>query len=116
MYKVIRYFTDAQDGERPYNVGDVYPREGLNPSDSRIRDLRDGNNFQRVALIEFVPDPKPSDESAEAFEVSKDDLDIEKIKKTRSIIALRGIANRVGVSNKDKNIEELRADILEALR
>ena len=29
MYKVIKYFTDLQDNEHPYNAGDTFPRDGL---------------------------------------------------------------------------------------
>ena len=38
-YKVLEYFTDLQDGEHAYNVGDEYPRKGYSPSDKRIEEL-----------------------------------------------------------------------------
>lgn len=50
-YEVIRYFTDAQDKDYAYHEGDIYPRDGINPTEQRINDLLSGNNFQRVALI-----------------------------------------------------------------
>ena len=36
MYKVIKYFTDLQDNEHPYNAGDTFPRDGLTVSRERI--------------------------------------------------------------------------------
>lgn len=50
-YVVTRYFKDAQDNLYVYHEGDTYPREGYTASDSRIKDLLSGNNFQRVPLI-----------------------------------------------------------------
>ena len=30
MYKVIKHFVDLQDNNHKYDVGDTYPRKGLN--------------------------------------------------------------------------------------
>ena len=54
MYKVIKYFTDLQDGHYAYNVGDTYPRKGLNPSEERIAELSGSDNKQGVPLIKEV--------------------------------------------------------------
>lgn len=51
MYKVIKYFTDLQDNNYPYGVGDVYPREGLSVSDERIKELMSKDNKQGKPLI-----------------------------------------------------------------
>lgn len=51
MYKVVRYFTDLQDENHPYNVGDSYPREGLKVSEERIKELSSSNNLQNAPLI-----------------------------------------------------------------
>lgn len=53
-YKVINYFTDLQDFNHPYNVGDVFPRNGLKVSESRILELSTANNKQGKPLIECV--------------------------------------------------------------
>lgn len=58
MYKVIKYFTDLQDNEHAYDVGDAYPREGLTVSAERIAELAGSKNKQRTPLIEEVPEPK----------------------------------------------------------
>ena len=54
MYRVIRYFTDLQDNDYAYNVGDVYPRQGIAVSRERIAELASAENLQRVPLIEEV--------------------------------------------------------------
>lgn len=59
MYKVIRFFTDLQDNRHPYNVGDVYPRDGLVVSKKRIEELAGPNNRQRRPLIKLVEEEKP---------------------------------------------------------
>ena len=59
MYKVIRYFEDIQDAMHPYNIGDVFPREGMSVSADRFAELSTDQNLQRTPLIEFVPDKKP---------------------------------------------------------
>lgn len=51
MYEVIKYFTDLQDFNHPYNVGDVFPRIGLVVSDARCKELASANNKQGEALI-----------------------------------------------------------------
>lgn len=56
MYKVIKYFTDLQDDNHPYNVGDTYPRDGFEVLASRIRELSGKKNRQGEPLIEKIED------------------------------------------------------------
>lgn len=58
MYKVIRFFTDLQDNRHPYNVGDVYPREGATVSQKRLDELSSNKNRQKTPLIKFVGEAK----------------------------------------------------------
>ena len=51
MYRTIVYFEDLQDDSHPYNVGDVYPREGFTPSDKRIKELATDKNIRGIPLI-----------------------------------------------------------------
>ena len=51
MYKVIEYFTDLQDGDHPYNVGDDFPREGKKVSEERIAELSSSANRRKKPLI-----------------------------------------------------------------
>lgn len=52
--KVIKYFTDLQDNNHEYNVGDDFPREGKEVSEERLAELSTKNNRQGVPLIEHV--------------------------------------------------------------
>lgn len=51
MYKAIVYFEDLQDKNRPYNVGDIYPRKGLKPTAERIEELATEKNIRGIPLI-----------------------------------------------------------------
>ena len=56
MYKVIKHFVDLQDNNYKYDVGDTYPRKGLNVLQSRINELATNNNLQKTPLIEEIPE------------------------------------------------------------
>jgi Asp-tRNA(Asn)/Glu-tRNA(Gln) amidotransferase B subunit len=58
MYRVIKYFTDLQDNNHEYNVGDIYPHNKKKVSASRIKELSTDKNRQGVPLIEKVEEPK----------------------------------------------------------
>lgn len=58
MYKVIKHFTDLQDNNFAYQVGDEYPRKGLSVLPSRINELAGSKNRQREPLIKEVEEPK----------------------------------------------------------
>ena len=55
-YKVIHFFTDLQDNNYQYKVGDLFPRLGLIVEDARLKQLSTPNNKRGKALIEFVED------------------------------------------------------------
>ena len=57
MYRVIKYFTDLQDNNHEYNVGDIYPHNKKKVSASRIKELSTDKNRQGVPLIEKVDEP-----------------------------------------------------------
>ena len=56
MYRVISYFTDLQDSDHPYNVGDAFPRKGAKASKARLDELAGSDNKQGRPLIEKVAD------------------------------------------------------------
>lgn len=58
MYRVIKYFTDLQDNNHEYNVGDIYPHNKKKVSASRIKELSTDENRRGVPLIEKVEEPK----------------------------------------------------------
>ena len=56
MYKVIKHFVDLQDNNHKYDVGDTYPRKGLNVLQSRMNELASHKNKQKTPLIEEIPE------------------------------------------------------------
>lgn len=58
MYKVIKMFTDLQDNNYKYEVGDNYPRKDLEVTDERIKELSSKNNKRGVPLIKKIRQPK----------------------------------------------------------
>ncbi len=66
MYRVIAYFTDIQDGGHAYNVGDIFPREGVTVSDQRLKELSGAENKRGKALIEAVKSKKAEAEPEQA--------------------------------------------------
>ena len=51
-----------QDNNFAYNVGDTYPRKGLNVLQSRINELASNKNRQGCPLIEEIPDIEEASE------------------------------------------------------
>ena len=56
MFRVIKHFTDMQDNNFAYDVGDEYPRKGVSVLPSRIKELAGNKNRQGVPLIEEIPE------------------------------------------------------------
>ena len=54
MYKVIKSFTDLQDNNYAYHVGDTFPRNGVEAGAERVAELSSDKNLQGVPLIEEV--------------------------------------------------------------
>lgn len=50
-YKVIKFFTDLQDNDYPYSVGDIFPRSGVTVTEARLKELAGSENKQGVPLI-----------------------------------------------------------------
>ncbi len=57
MYRVVKFFTDLQDGNHPYHVGEAFPRDGVEVTEERIKELSGKENRQGVPLIEYVEQP-----------------------------------------------------------
>ena len=54
MYKVIKSFTDLQDNNYAYYVGDTFPHNGVEVDTERIAELASDKNRLGVPLIEEV--------------------------------------------------------------
>lgn len=94
MYKVIEYFTDLQDNDYAYNVGDTFPRKGLTVNKERLTELSTKNNRQNKPLIKRVEEQIALDDMkvSELKELAKQ-RDIEgfsHMKKSELIDALEG--------------------------
>jgi hypothetical protein len=64
-YRVIKMFIDLKDNNRQYNVGDSFPRVGLNVSEKRLEELTTSNNRRGEALIEAVEEADAAKEVME---------------------------------------------------
>ena len=51
MYTVLVRFVDLQDNGFVYNVGDTYPRKGIEPTADRIDELASNRNKRGLPLI-----------------------------------------------------------------
>ena len=54
MYKVIKSFTDLQDNNHAYSVGDTFPHDGVEVDAERIAELESDKNRLGVPLIEEI--------------------------------------------------------------
>lgn len=67
-YTVIRDFTDLQDNNFKYRVGDEFPRPGMKVSDERIDELSTTKNRKGLPMIEEEPKEEPVIEEPEQVE------------------------------------------------
>ncbi|MDD3338437.1 MAG: hypothetical protein PHS82_06220 [Lachnospiraceae bacterium] len=72
MYRVVKFFTDLHDNEHPYNVGDEYPREGVEVTTDRVNELSGSDNAQHVPLIEEVVEEDVQDPAEALMEPVKE--------------------------------------------
>lgn len=92
MYEVIRYFEDLQDNNHPYNVGDIFPHDGLMVNEERFKELSGSNNKQHKPLIRKIVEEieeKPSPYTK---------TEIQRM----SVDSLRILAKEVGIDNPDE--------------
>ena len=70
-YRVVKYFTDLQDDNYKYNVGDEFPRKGFKVLPSRFKELSTINNKRHEILIEEIIE----EEKPQKKKYKKDDSD-----------------------------------------
>lgn len=88
-YKVLKYFEDIEDTRHQYQKGDVYPREGVVPSEKRIASLLNGSNRRNEPLIEVVEVQTDTnngnqDDSNQGADDNKKDVKTSKDKKSKA--------------------------------
>lgn len=71
-YKVIRPFKDLADPENhDYAVGDIFPRDGYEPTDSFTNGLLTGANTAGSIFLEVLGEDKPKKPDLKTKEVRK---------------------------------------------
>ena len=94
-YRVVRQFTDLQDGNYAYNTGDSFPREGMTVNMSRINELLSTQNKRGASLIEAIED-KPiakaevENDKVENEKLTRDFLESMTTKEIKILAAERG--------------------------
>lgn len=68
MYKVIKHFIDLHDNDHSYNEGDIFPREGVDVSEERLKELAGSDNKQHTPLIELVEEDTDNTAGADTAE------------------------------------------------
>lgn len=109
-YEVIKYFTDLQDNSHPYNVGDIFPRQGKDVTETRIAELSGSNNKQRTPLIKKVAEPlgpKTTEQAITKKKYTKADLDGMKVPQ------IRELAKELGFKISSMSKEDVVAEFLE---
>lgn len=115
-YKVIHYFTDLQDFNHPYKVGDDFPRLGLKVSNERLEELASSKNKQGEPLIEKVEEVKEKNFLDEFAESVAEDRNAKKIIYTKTEINRMSTADLKELAKEQGLDDELSgADIKKAL-
>lgn len=91
MYEVIRDFTDLQDNEYPYSVGDIFPHDGLEVSEERIKELSSSKNLQKRPLIKKV----------ESKQYTKTEINRMSTSELQNLAATEGIENAFETSGNE---------------
>lgn len=116
-YKVIHYFTDLQDFNHPYKVGDTFPRLGLKVSNERLEELASDKNKQGKPLIEKVEEVKEKNFLDEFAENVAEDRNAKKIIYTKTEINrmstadLKKLAKENGIDD-DLSGAEIKKDLI----
>ncbi|HEG7369192.1 TPA: Rho termination factor N-terminal domain-containing protein [Staphylococcus aureus] len=94
MYKVIERFEDAQDNGHEYQVGDVYPRDGLEVSEERFTELSTTNNRRNLIAIKLVEDKQVEQSEASADEQkSLSDMKVAELKELAKKREIKGYSD-----------------------
>lgn len=71
MYVAIKRFSDLTDDDHIYDTGDVYPRDGFEPSRERIIELATSRNKLEIPLIAYIEDEEKNIEENDKVEDEK---------------------------------------------
>lgn len=90
-YKVIKYFTDLQDNDYAYDVGDIYPRKGKKVTEERLTELSTENNRRNAVFIK----PNYSGMKVSELKALAEEYNIEgydDMKKAELVEAIEGVS------------------------
>ena len=69
MYKVIYRFADKLDKDYIYEIGNTYPREGVDVTDERLAELAsNGNAIGQPIIEEIMEEPVETEEESVEIE------------------------------------------------
>lgn len=91
MYEVIRDFTDLKDNEHPYSAGDIFPHDGLEVSEERIKELSSSQNLQKRPLIKKI----------ESKQYTKTEINRMSTAELQNLAAAEGIENAFETSGNE---------------
>ena len=75
-YEVVHSFKDLQDNDYIYKIGDVYTREGNEPTKKRIKELTSDKNKIGKILIEKIENKtEKADETEKTEETEKEETE-----------------------------------------
>lgn len=60
-YEVINNFKDLEDNNHLYLKGNIYPREGLEPTNKRIKELATEKNKIGKKIIQKIEDTEETE-------------------------------------------------------
>lgn len=66
--KAGKHFIDLHDNDHSYNEGDIFPREGVDVSEERLKELAGSDNKQHTPLIELVEEDPDNTAGADTAE------------------------------------------------
>lgn len=81
MYKVIKFFTDLNDNEHAYKVGDTFPREGVEVNPERLKALSTSENKRGIPVIEEVKEATLEEVDVEEKATEEAPTEVEKPKR-----------------------------------
>lgn len=82
MYKVIEFFRDLKDNNHAYHVGDIFPHNGMEVSEDRLKELStDANKRHKPLIAKVEEEPKEPEEPVEGFMNPPQEPEVEPEKK-----------------------------------
>ena len=123
MYRVIKRFTDLQDGNHLYIEGDTFPRDGVTVTEERLVELSTTANRRHIPLIEAVEDStgtpievKAADlpDSGKAVEIVEGHFDAKALSAMK-VEELKQLATDLGVDISKAKVKADYVDLLAAV-